>query len=90
MRKFTITSILMALIFPAAFAQGRREAGPDQAPKDPIVEAILQEENNNSQLQLLAHQLFEEPYPVINAQGVSAPPPELSSVLKPAVSSSLP
>src|SRR5690242_7548127 len=59
MRKFAITTILGALILPAAFSQGRREAGPDQAPKDQIIEAIQQEENNNSQLQLLAHQLFD-------------------------------
>lgn len=43
----------------ALIAQGRQGAGPDRAPKDPIVEAILQEERNNSQLQIMAHQLLD-------------------------------
>ncbi len=59
MRKPTIVSILLVLIFQTAFAQGRRDAGPDQAPKDSVVERILREEKDNSQLQLLAHQLLD-------------------------------
>ena len=59
MRNLIVTSMLLALSLPGAFAQGRRDAGPDQAPKDSVVEAILQEETNNSQLRLLAHQLFD-------------------------------
>ncbi len=59
MRKFTLGCLLLVPTFTSAFAQGRREAGADQAPKDSVVERILQEEKNNSQLQLLAHQLFD-------------------------------
>jgi carboxypeptidase Q len=60
MRKFITTSaLLLVLNLPVVFAQNRQETGPDRAPKDPIVEAILQEEHSNSQLQLLAHQLFD-------------------------------
>src|SRR5215831_11838734 len=59
MRKTAFTCIILALTLSVSFAQGRREAGPDQALKDPIVESIIKEENNNSQLQLLAHQLFD-------------------------------
>lgn len=59
MRKFIVTCLVMALILPGGFAQGRRETGPDHAPKDSIVESIVQEEKSNSQLQLLAHQLFD-------------------------------
>lgn len=60
MRKFTTTAaLLFVLNLPAVFAQNRGQAGPDQAPKDPIVEAILKEAQGNSQLQLLAHQLLD-------------------------------
>jgi carboxypeptidase Q len=59
MRKLIITSILLALAWAGAYAQGRREAGPDQAPKDATVEAIIKEEHDNSQLKLLAHELFD-------------------------------
>ena len=61
MRKLIVTAIVVVLTLPCAgiFAQGRRESGPDHAPKDSVVEAIIQEEKNNSQLQLLAHQLFD-------------------------------
>src|SRR5580693_1675812 len=61
MRKLIVTSIVVVLTLSCAgiFAQGRREPGPDHAPKDSVVEAIIQEEKNNSQLQLLAHQLFD-------------------------------
>ena len=59
MRKLIATSLALALTVPAAFAQGRRDMGPDTAPKDSIVEAIIREEKSNSQLQLLAHQLFD-------------------------------
>lgn len=59
MRKLIVTAILATLAQAGAYAQGRREAGPDQGPKDPVVEAIVQEENSNSQLKLLAHELFD-------------------------------
>ncbi len=60
MRKFIATGALLVLALPVVFAQGRRgETGADRAPKDPIVEAIVKEEQSNSQLQLLAHQLFD-------------------------------
>ncbi|HWB24357.1 MAG TPA: M20/M25/M40 family metallo-hydrolase [Chitinophagaceae bacterium] len=59
MRNLLITCLLLGLALPGIFAQNRRGAGPDQAPKDSIVEAIINEENSNSQLQLLAHQLFD-------------------------------
>ncbi|KAI9437358.1 peptidase M28 [Russula earlei] len=59
MRNIITTLLLLALALPGTFAQGRRETGPDSAPKDSVVEAILQEENNHSQLRLLAHQLFD-------------------------------
>ena len=59
MRKFIVTSLVLALTTAGAFAQGRRESGPDLAPKDPVVEAILKEEHDNSQLQLLSHELFD-------------------------------
>jgi carboxypeptidase Q len=59
MRKLIIFSALTTLTLPGVLAQNRQETGPGQAPKDPIVEAILQEEKNNSQLQILAHQLFD-------------------------------
>jgi len=59
MKNLIITSVLMALALPGAFAQARRDAGADQGPKDPVVDAIIQEETNNSQLKLLAHQLFD-------------------------------
>jgi hypothetical protein len=59
MRKLIIFTAIFTLTLPALFAQNRRQAGPDRAPKDPIVEAILQEEKTNSQLQTLAHQLFD-------------------------------
>jgi len=55
----TISFILLALTLNSAFAQARRETTPDQAPKDSIVEAIVKEETGNSQLKLLAHQLFD-------------------------------
>lgn len=48
--------MLLAFTLPGAFAQGGHET---PAPKDSVVEAILKEEKNNSQLQLLAHQLFD-------------------------------
>lgn len=51
--------MLLALALQGAFAQARRETAPDQAPKDSVVEAILKEETSNSQLKLLAHQLFD-------------------------------
>ena len=59
MRKLIATSVVLALAWAGAYAQGRREAGPDQAPKDPVVEAIIKEEHDNSQLKLLAHELFD-------------------------------
>ena len=59
MRKLIATSVVLALAWPGVFAQGRREAGPDRAPKDPVVEAIIKEEQDNSQLKLLAHELFD-------------------------------
>jgi len=59
MRKLIVTSVLLALASAGAFAQGRRETGPDRAPKDPVVEAIVKEEQDNSQLKLLAHELFD-------------------------------
>ncbi len=59
MRKLITTSIALLLALPAIFAQGRRETTPDHAPKEPIVERIIEEEKNNSLLKLLAHQLFD-------------------------------
>jgi len=59
MRNLIVTSIFLALALPSAFAQSRLETSPAQAPKDSIVDAIVQEENSNSQLKLLAHQLFD-------------------------------
>jgi carboxypeptidase Q len=59
MRKLLVTSICLTLAAASVHSQGRREAGPDQAPKDPVVEAIIKEEHDNSQLKLLAHQLFD-------------------------------
>lgn len=60
MRKLTAaTALLLLLNFSAAFAQNRQQSGPSQTPKDPIVDAIIQEAQNNSQLQLLAHQLMD-------------------------------
>lgn len=59
MRKLLVTSICLTLAAASVHAQGRREAGPDQAPKNPVVEAIIKEEHDNSQLKLLAHQLFD-------------------------------
>src|SRR5688500_3176648 len=60
MRKLITTSaLLLVLNLPGVFAQGGRQTGPDQAPKDSIVEAILKEAQSNSQLQLLAHQLID-------------------------------
>ena len=59
MRKLIATSVVLALAWVGAYAQGRREAGPDRAPKDPVVEAIIKEEQDNSQLKLLAHELFD-------------------------------
>lgn len=47
--------MLLAFAIPATFAQ----TAPTQASKDSVVEAILQEEKSNSQLQILAHQLFD-------------------------------
>lgn len=53
MRKLiTISALLFVLTLPGVLAQS-------QAPKDPIVEAILKEAQSNSQLQLLAHQLID-------------------------------
>jgi carboxypeptidase Q len=60
MRKLTTTSaLLLVLNLPGVLAQGRGQSGPDQAPKDPIVESIIKEAQGNSQLQLLAHQLLD-------------------------------
>ncbi|MFT3934541.1 MAG: M20/M25/M40 family metallo-hydrolase [Chitinophagaceae bacterium] len=59
MRKYTCQFLLFTAITSTVFAQGRRETGPDTAPKDPIVEKIISEEKMHSQLQLLAHQLFD-------------------------------
>lgn len=59
MRKCITISMLLAFAAPGAFAQGGRNMGPDTAPKDSIVEAIIREESNNSQLQLLAHELLD-------------------------------
>ena len=59
MRKYIHLPILFVMAFTTVFAQNRREAGPDTAPKDSIVENIIREEKNNTQLQLLAHQLFD-------------------------------
>ncbi len=59
MRKFITSTLFLIFTLPAVFAQNRRAAGPGPASKDAIVEAILQEEKNNSQLQILAHQLFD-------------------------------
>src|SRR6185312_3491724 len=59
MRKLIVTSVVLALALTGVHAQGRREAGPDRAPKDPVVEAIVQEEDQHSQLKLLAHELFD-------------------------------
>jgi carboxypeptidase Q len=59
MRKLITTSaLLLALNLPGAFAQGG-PTGSGQAPKDPIVEAIIKEAQSNSQLQPMAHQLFD-------------------------------
>ena len=51
--------MLLVLAMPATFAQRGQAATADQAPKDSIVQAIIQEEANNSQLKVLAHQLFD-------------------------------
>src|SRR5688572_20975328 len=60
MRKFTTTSAFLLLLnLPGAFAQVRLQTGADQAPKDPIVEAIIKEAQTNSQLKPLAHQLID-------------------------------
>src|ERR1700722_5116368 len=59
MRKLIATSIFLALACAGAHAQGRPEAGPDRAPKNPVVEAIIKEEHDNSMLKLLAHELFD-------------------------------
>lgn len=59
MRNLIATTAIIALSSTAAFAQGRGDQGPDRAPKDPIVESIVKEEKDNSQLQLLAHELFD-------------------------------
>jgi hypothetical protein len=59
MRKLIATILFLALRLPGAFAQFGRDAGPDTAPKDSVIERILREEKNNSQLQLLAHELFD-------------------------------
>ncbi|HEV3324000.1 MAG TPA: peptidase M28, partial [Puia sp.] len=59
MRKLIATSVVLVLAWAGAYAQGRPEAGPDRAPKDPVVQSIIQEEHENSQLKLLAHQLFD-------------------------------
>src|SRR5579872_4861526 len=59
MRKLIATSVMLALVSVGVHAQGRRDAGPDRAAKDPVVEAIVQEEHDNSQLKLLAHELFD-------------------------------
>jgi len=59
MRKLTITTALIVLAIHGATAQFRQGGGPSSQPKDPIVEAIIQEETNNSQLEKLAHQLLD-------------------------------
>jgi carboxypeptidase Q len=59
MRKLIIFSALLTLTLPGALAQNRRPTVPALAPNDPIIEAILQEEKNNSQLKVLAHQLLD-------------------------------
>jgi carboxypeptidase Q len=60
MRKYITTSaLLLVLNLPGVFAQGGPQTGAGQAPKDPIVEAILKEAQSNSQLKVLAHQLMD-------------------------------
>jgi carboxypeptidase Q len=57
MRKLTLFAIMLMLICSAAIAQPG--GPPPQAPKDPIVEAIIKEATTNSQLEKLGHELMD-------------------------------
>ncbi len=57
MKTFTRLFFAFVLLSSAAFAQPGRP--PQQAPKDPVVEAILKEANENSQLQKLGQELMD-------------------------------
>lgn len=57
MRKFTALFSIVLLVSGAALAQ--RGGPPSQAPKDPIVDAIIKEATTNSQLEKLGHELMD-------------------------------
>lgn len=58
MRNFTILcSFVLLLVCSAAF--GQQFGPPPQAPKDPIVEAIIKEATTNSQLEKTGHELMD-------------------------------
>jgi hypothetical protein len=57
MKKFTtLCSLVLLLVCSAAFGQF---GPPPQAPKDPIVDAIIKEATTNSQLEKLGHELMD-------------------------------
>lgn len=57
MRNFTKLFFLLMLVSGSAFAQ--QFGTPPQAPKDPVVDAIIKEATTNSQLEKLAHELMD-------------------------------
>lgn len=58
MRNFTaVCSLVLMLVCSAAF--GQQFGPPPQAPKDPIVDAIIKEATTNSQLEKLGHELMD-------------------------------
>lgn len=58
MRNFTaLCSLVLMLVCSAAF--GQQFGPPPQAPKDPIVDAIIKEATTNSQLEKLGHELMD-------------------------------
>jgi carboxypeptidase Q len=58
MKNFTIIFILSAFVLNAAMAQNFQREAP-KAPKDSIVDAIIKEATENSQLEKLGHELFD-------------------------------
>lgn len=57
MKNITTLFLLLMLVSVTAFAQPG--GAPPQAPKDPIVEAIIKEATTNSQLEKLGHELMD-------------------------------
>lgn len=57
MKRFTILFLMLTLISSAAFAQPG--GPPPQAPKDPVVEAIIKEATTNSHLEKIGHELLD-------------------------------